>query len=517
VAVAAFVTYLPVVVVPYGFTDDYWNLGALHGLGGIPPWKFSTQGGRPLHALLLSGAFWLVPDIDSLRLLRLVGICGAALLGILLYHALRKSKVDPWLATGISISVISLPSFQVYVSWATLFADPYAAILGGVASLRLTSAFDQGSGVARVRRAQAAALLICALLIYQPGAMFFWVFAAIELLRPGEQLGRATRKLAASLVVGIGAMAFGFVVVKVGVHFFGGQGAGRSSLNHDVVGKVRWFFDQPLVNALNVFELVPKTTLAEGVALFAAVGILLLHADKGWAALGFLGIAVGLVPLSYLPNLAIAENWASYRSLGALSALLTLYVWLGLWGFARTGLALARRTGSRLAPAGARTNVGAIATGRLVVVAIAVTGLVLAARNATTLFAKPENIELQMLRSTLDNSNEPGLRRVIFVKPDWNQGAAPLVRYDEFGLPSSYAPWVPDPAVQLVLRERGRNAPRPAIDVLASTASAVPSPGRPNTVVVDMRKLQQRRIGWSFWTLNAASALTSSVRNVARP
>jgi hypothetical protein len=50
------------------------------------------------------------------------------------------------------------------------------------------------------------------------------------------------------------------------------------------------------------------------------------------SAFGFLGLAVVLVPLAYTPNLAISENFASYRSIGALAALLSLYVWLGLWG-----------------------------------------------------------------------------------------------------------------------------------------------------------------------------------------
>lgn len=564
IAVAACAAYLPAVAVSYAFSDDYRHFGSVHGVGGSV-WRAEAGGGRPIQGAQLVGVLSLVPDLDSLRLVRLFGVLGAMLLGILLYHALRTRDLNRWLATGISVSVITLPSFQVYVSWSVLWAAPYAAILAGLASLRISSASDPWSREALRRGAEAAALLLCGVLTYQPAAMFFWVFTAIDLLRPGERLNHAAKTLATRLGVAAVAMAGGLIATRVGVHFYGGVYAGRTELVRDVVGKIGWFWHQPLVNALNVFELVPSQTLAVAVAVVAAVGILLLHAEKGWEALGFLALAAVLVPLSYLPNLVVAENFASYRSLGGLSALVTLYGWLGVWGIARgvprlraravPNIAAARGAALALAllltfvlvalivvplsnlpgsPAHPGASLGTLGTwprlavfvplfaivggllglvaggsaaktvatagGRVAIAVVALTCVLLAARNVTTLFAKPQSLELHMMRSALDTATP--IRRVVFIKPFVGAGAAPLTRYDEFGVPSSYLPWVPVPAVRLILREQRRQTTRPTIDVLAWDERPIPRTTRPGEVLVDMRKLRQRRIGWRLWTLH---------------
>jgi hypothetical protein len=340
---------------------------------------------------------------------------------------------------------------------------------------------------------------------------------------------------------------------------------------------VEWFWNEPLTNSLGMFALVPTTSLAVAIAVVAAAGILLLHSDKGWRALAFLGLAAGLVPLSYLPNLAVAEEFASYRSIGALSTLLMLYAWLGLWGIARAAVAFSARSGARLAAlrtvvlafaallsfislavivlplwhvlhstAVPRVSVGtlagwhelavfaalftifaglglwmtesswerfrarpaarflAVGTGGLAITAFVLTGVVLAARNVTTLMVKPQSVELQMLRSALTSSTTTAPRRVVFIKPNWNQGAAPLVRYDEFGSPSTYFAWVPNPAVLLLLNEGRRQHVLPAIEVLPWTTRTVSTGSEPGEIFVDMRKLQERRVSWTLWTLRAA-------------
>jgi hypothetical protein len=108
-----------------------------------------------------------------------------------------------------------------------------------------------------------------------------------------------------------------------------------------------------------------------------------------------------------------------------------------------------------------------------------------------------------MLRTALRRSGTPDVRTVWFIKPNWTEGAAPFVRYDEFGLPSSYAPWVPDPAVLLLLRERGQKQ-RPSISVFAwDQTAAFEHSHPPSFLVVDMRKLHARHVSWSVWTLHA--------------
>jgi hypothetical protein len=150
-----------------------------------------------------------------------------------------------------------------------------------------------------------------------------------------------------------------------------------------------------------------------------------------------------------------------------------------------------------------RASTPVIAVGVLGVSAFVFTGVLVAARDVTTLVVEPQSAEVQLLRSALDSPGVPAPGRVVFVKPSSSQGAAPLVRYDEFGPPSTYFPWVPNPAVLLVLRERLQRA-QPEIEVLAWDQA--PATRRaPGDAFVDMRSLRQRRVGWQLWTLEAAS------------
>jgi hypothetical protein len=549
---AALAAYLPAIVVPYAFMDDYYVLAWREGLEG-EFFKTATSFGRPLHAVFLGGTFALASDIDSLRLVRLVSLIGVMALAVLLYEALRRAELDRWFATGVCITVVSLASFQVYVSWAAIGEAPFVAILAGLAALRLQSSFGLQGRAALIRWAQATVLLLAALLTYQPAAMFFWVFVVIDVLRPGRRLGEASRRLAAGLAVAAAALFVSYAALRVGVHFYGGAFAGRTNLVHDLVSKARWFWNEPIVNSFGLFGLLPAASVALAGVIVAVAGIASLHAERGREALGFVGLAALLVPLSYLPNLAIAEEFASYRSIGALASLLTVYLWLGLWGIRRAltspSVRGAARTLAVLSVAALlsfllaalvivpfwrpaeRVSLGtfagwpelatlvavlvvlaaaglwrAKALGAATLAVFALGGIVIAARNVTTLFVKTQSTELQLLRSQLERPAEPG--RVVFVKPSITDPAAPLVRYDEFGPPSTYFPWVPSPAVRLVLRERSP-ALRPEIEILAWDQAPAKRPPA-DEAFVDMRRLRQRRVGWGLWTLRATTVTMSN-------
>jgi hypothetical protein len=568
---AAVVAYLPTVVVPYAFMDDYYLLAWRQGLEG-EFWKTATQFGRPLHALSLSVAFGFAWDIASLRLVRLLGLLGLMLLVVILYAALRQAGVGRWLSTAVCVSLVSLGSFQVYVSWAAVYEAPYVATIAALASLRLRSVSRLQGRAALLRRAEASLLLLIALLTYQPAAMFFWVFAAIEVLRPAQGLAQAARKFVDSVAVAAVALFFGYAAVKIGVHLYGGAFSGRTNLVHDLVGKARWFWNEPLVNSFGMFDLLPTASVGAAVAVVAAAGMLLLHADAGRRAFGFLGLAAAFVPLSYLPNLVISENFASYRSTGALAALLALYLWFGLWGIGRA-LARTRNGAERVLAGGVvlalaalvsfvslglvavplvkplervsvrtlsngpelaaflslfiifagfglwTTGAGtrrrpAAAVGALAITGFVVGGVLVAARNVTSLVVKPQSAELQLARSDLSSARAPNPHLVVFVKPYYTEGAAPLIRYDEFGPPSTYFPWVPSPAVHLLLRERLPRA-HPDLAIFAWDEAPASKSGQ-GDAFVDMRKLRQRRGNWSFWTLRSPGATRAAHASSAR-
>jgi len=184
--------------------------------------------------------------------------------------------------------------------------------------------------------------------------------------------------------------------------------------------------------------------------------------------LGQLALAVLLLPVTYLPNLVVEENWASYRTLVALDTLVLVYLALALWGYWQ-----AFRW-----PAAARSLTALVS-----VAAIMSTGL--AAHNVRTYFTIPQERELTFLRAHLIPVNLARSARLYLIGCTWQNSLAPKVRYDEFGLPSSAAPWAPRPMAYLVLQELAPEYRSLPIDVVPASAASEAPP--PRALVIDMR------------------------------
>jgi hypothetical protein len=91
------VVYLPVVVVPYAFLDDYANLAATK-TGTWDLWASWAEEGRVLNGILSQAAFSAANSIDDLRLVRLVGLLGIGTLIVLLRQALVRAGVGGFVA-----------------------------------------------------------------------------------------------------------------------------------------------------------------------------------------------------------------------------------------------------------------------------------------------------------------------------------------------------------------------------------------------------------------------------------
>jgi hypothetical protein len=186
------------------------------------------------------------------------------------------------------------------------------------------------------------------------------------------------------------------------------------------------------------------------VATIIGVGMY-LGIDGSWKARAArLLVALMLIPLAYLPNLLVAEDWASYRTQPALAALLLLYAAIALFGWLRALRIV------RAAPAFALAGLLFCA--------------VVAHRNVVLGFVAPQVKELRMVSAYLQQRQYlQGTSRLYFVPAPWQDSMAPFIRYDEFGTLSSSERWVLQGMVWLILT--ARHAPTA---VLASTAQVGP-------------------------------------------
>jgi hypothetical protein len=476
--------FLPTLVVVYAFTDDYPVLAITNGLGpshwfGSSIVNTTASGGRPFAGLLDQLVFSTAGTIDNLRFVRLIGVIGIVALALLLHWALVRAGISRMAGAFIAVLVCSMPAFQVYASWAVLFNVPYAALLGGGASLVAASALDAPRQLRIDRYVGATAMLLGALLIYQPTAMFFWVFLAVALIGAAREPARTRRLVLTHFGVAASAIALAFVVQRVAIHVVGNTvpNKSRNELTHDVVGKIGWFVHKPLYKSLNLFDLTPSPWLASVVAGVAMIGIVLLLRKRSASPLLHLGLGVLLIPLTYLPNLVVKENFPSYRSQGSLSSLIALYFCLGALGIWLSIRDRVPRAASRLALVAATAFVTASAF--------------FAAKNVTTLFAEPQSIELRMIRSQVA-ALPPGVSRIGFVGTAYYWGATEFVVIDEFGLPSTSQLWTLEPSVLLTLREEGRlpsKGPRPEVNIIQYDTNPLPT----DEPVINVRGLRELR------------------------
>jgi hypothetical protein len=503
VSLTLFGIFIPVVIVPYAFSDDYTDLWmAISGESTAQVGKSIIDGsaitGRPFSGILIQAFFSAAGTIDNLRFVRLFGVLAIVALAVLLHWALVRARIKPGIAALIALLVCTLPAFQVFASWAVLFSVPLAALIAGSASMLTVTAIDRTRKLRRNRLAGAVLLLFTALLIYQPGAMFFWVFFVVALAGAVESSERGLRLVQSHFAVGGIALALAYIEIKLTVILMGSatKGANRNHLTHDVSGKAHWFFHDPLYRSLNLFDLTPSRWFAALVAIIAGGGTLLWLLRRGARPVLFAAVAVILIPLTYLSNLVVTESWAAYRTQLALSSLIALYFCLGAIAIWLTFREWLKPLVSRQALlASERLALGL----SVVFVGVAV---VAAAKNVLNLFVEPHITEQRMLRSQV-TSLPNGVQRLAFVLTDpftehglWptssSEGMSKQVEYDEFGLPSSDLPWTMEPAVYLMLHEAGRLAfdgPNPTLDAYRSASTSFPK-GEP---VIDLRGLSKLR------------------------
>ena len=287
------VTYYPVVRATYGFTDDYYDLqDAL--MGGHNLWRHHVSEGRPIMGIMHVVLFPLAGTVDHLGWLRAINLASLCVLASAIYFALCRLG--------------------------------FACAIAGVAAwLALTLRDDLKPTTRLLRGGLAGVALLVSLTIYQPAGMFFWVVVAMSLLTVRQTVNTAIHKFSSCLAISVGSIIAEFITFKIGTACYGASDEQRAALTRDVLGKAIWFLRRPLRNALNLDVLHPSLDFAIIAAVFIVGGLVLCFAGS-WKQRGaMLGIALVLIPLSYLPNLAAADSFGPHRTQVALTPLLAFY------------------------------------------------------------------------------------------------------------------------------------------------------------------------------------------------
>ncbi|RAO77900.1 glucosyltransferase domain-containing protein [Dyella jiangningensis] len=422
--VLVFLVYSAVLVNSFGVLDDYNFLyNAIRRNNDTVTLLLGA--GRPLNAYLLDWGFRAAGSIEGLARLRAITLLGFALLASGLFVFVRRHGLSLVASFALAAGTVLLPSFQVYAAWAQHFTTPYAGLLALVAAYLLSLAYSPAGSLRMSVACKSALLLTMAVLIYQPMAMIFAVGVLISVVtsrQPMREYGFA--RLVVTGVVFAFAMVVGFVALKIGQHYHP-NGSARYGLVSDFSGKAKWFFEEPLPNALSFFWVPVSKWGVWAVAAVMVLGYVGYARKHGMRQGGYvLIVSLGVVLVSYLPNLATAENWASYRSIGVLAcALFTIAVLLAFVPLAgRLGM------GDENRPLNAR-----VALLAAVLLCLSVT----AAGRVSRSFVQPNLMEINNLASLFKGRTDQPISRILIRPSSWMDSAANPVLYDEFGMQSS--------------------------------------------------------------------------------
>lgn len=422
--------YLPVITHNYGFADDYSvTFTAHHHILSLLYMVVSS--GRPVYALF-NFVFSLTSDIADFRWVRLASVLGIATLAqIIATFFIEETDLPRSLSISAALLIGLMPAFQVYASWAVCAGYPWAAAIA-VFSFCVLHRNQYGGWQVSLT---SFILLTLAMMIYQPAAMMYWVIAAAVWVANDRPLPSCNR-IVRTVSIMMAALLADFISEKILTHFVFHHyyTLSRTALTTNFMQKISWFISSPMRDSLNFISITASRTVSVIFGAFIFIGFCLFIFRSNNSRIMKAMLSFSLLPMAYLPNLIVDENWASYRTQSALSSLLILYAAVALFAWLRQFRML------RLAPA-------------IALVAI-LSSAGVARNNVITEFVNPQTKELKLvsryLKMHLDNLN--GAKQIYIVPSHWQESLAPVVRYDEFGMPSSADQWVPKGMVWLLLK-----------------------------------------------------------------
>jgi len=313
--------------------------------------------GRLLHGWLLDLVLRHAGDVADLWMPRALFVILLSTWAVVATWRLRNLGMDEAGALAMGVVWCAMPGTVDMVSPVSGFSTPLALMAAATAHALLPR-IQQGH-----RNAWLGALLLLqvALSIYQVSAFVFVLFSAVELANTAQEPRRAWERVrVAALVFGLGLLLHLVLAFVVHPWLGGFELHGRGALTHAPLRKVAWFGGMVLRDALNLCVMFPTDAVAQ---LFSGQGssVPLLEVAVVWAQQPntWLALAVGLLvlgalwltlpagvdarvrrwtglalllalPATMALHLVVRSFWAPFRTQYVLTALVHIYLLMGL-------------------------------------------------------------------------------------------------------------------------------------------------------------------------------------------
>ncbi|WEK36359.1 MAG: hypothetical protein P0Y53_02500 [Candidatus Pseudobacter hemicellulosilyticus] len=424
----------------YAFTDEAFQLWHNHDRTNFN--GFFVQG-RPITALLLEKLYGSIDRIDSLKWLRLFSLGGwlitAPVYVAVLAHFIRIAQLPRILLLPLSVLIGGSASVAIYIGWAAC-AEVFIACLTGLLSGYCMFYIYHPDTPVKFRGYWALGAIVAgliSLLTYQSAfGAFLLPFFILFIGRQSSQYRTATWR--AIVMYGLIHIAY-FVIFKKLISAYGIEASDRTLLTREPLRKIGFFFSTPLAQALSFNFLYNVKGLFSQLFYYGMLTIWAVSVFAGKprpslkAGLGhILGVLV-LMGLIFLPVLVSRENFASYRTMFALNIAGSVLLLNMLFSFVRHA---------------GRQQWLALVTAFLF--------LVTAWYNTNNNFISPLANEYQRLSTFLRDNYPKSNGRILVVRPPEAAFTALYgvkVYRDEFGMPSTYKGWTPDPLIRQLVDE----------------------------------------------------------------
>ena len=431
------ISYSVVISGNYGFRDDYVFLDYAQTKTSQTLIDY-TVSGRPLGGLLASAAYTHAEDVAGLSRVRFLGLLGLILAALCLYRALAASDCDRTAAAVLSTTVFLMPPFQVFAAWACYVTAGFAMAAAMLAAFLAQRSGRFESTLPRYGLTALASLVfIMSGTLYQPAAMFYWVWVCVYYVVRAKVPGRLLGDGGRFLLVGATGNAGLYLVHRIAVTQLAYESE-RAHLATDYAAIMQWFFEEVLRRAAGL-HLINSPAWASALIAAATVAGLWFYLGRLLPRSRFLllGTAFITLILAAAPNLATAESWASCRSLSALWAICCILSFLALQGWL-----------SKVVPPSISERVW-----HAVLVCLLVGSALLASTNLATYFVIPQEIEAAYVEYRLLAQPIDSTTSVAVVPGHWSISRAPGVYYDEFGVSSGSTTWGSRSIVRVALRK----------------------------------------------------------------
>jgi len=281
--------------------------------------------GRYASAWLLNLQGLFVHHVSDLKFLRFLAILLLSGFAVMLMGQLRRfswSYIDAFLAV---LAVCFLPGLADGVFYTS---NVYVLCSVTLACWSFCKAMDAKGFLIP------SLALLAAITFYPSGAMFYWTMVGMFLLFARD---RETRDFRAELfrLMAIGftsLLSYGALLFLMSFHYRDKvwNGYNPYKVDHDWSGKLNWFLHEPLLNALNLWNIFPRWEMAFIISGFIVLTAVMVCFRKSilLTSLWQIALLIFILFLSFLPNLAAGFNAPFYRCLVPLTALIIfILIW----------------------------------------------------------------------------------------------------------------------------------------------------------------------------------------------